>query len=267
MNKLKKGYVYVKRQYDTLTVKRYTTISGTLVFFLILSIVPLTFWLTLLLGKLPIDVENIFELAAFEPVRKILGYIRAEAEKATTSASVFLLLTTLYSSTTLFYQMRRSGELIYECNQKPKGLLTRVRALFLVFFLLLAALVFALLFAVGSYVFSKVFSPLVQAFTTYLLLFALSFFLVWLLNVYVCPYKIKARKFLGGTFITVATWTVAMIGFGIYLRIGNLGKLYGALNAIIVFLLWLYVLMICFIIGVIFNSEKIVVRKRVAKPI
>jgi hypothetical protein len=58
-------------------VKRYTTISGTLVFFLILSIVPLTFWLSLLFGKLPIDVENIFDLAAFEPVRKILGYIRA----------------------------------------------------------------------------------------------------------------------------------------------------------------------------------------------
>lgn len=40
-----------------------------------------------------------------------------------------------------------------------------------------------------------------------------------------------------------------------------MGKLYGALSAIIVFMLWLYVLMICFVVGVIFNSEKISARE------
>ena len=50
---------------------------------------------------------------------------------------------------------------------------------------------------------------------------------------------------------------MAIFGFSVYVQIGNMGKLYGALSIIIVFLLWLYVLMICFIIGVIINSEKI----------
>ena len=36
-----------------------------------------------------------------------------------------------------------------------------------------------------------------------------------------------------------------------------MSRLYGALSAIIIFLLWLYILMICFIIGVIFNSERV----------
>ena len=81
--------------------------------------------------------------------------------------------------------------------------------------------------------------------------------LVLLLNVYICPYKSKLRELLPGTLITMAAWAVTLIGFTIYLKIGNMGRLYGALSAIIVFMLWLYVLMICFVAGVIFNSEKI----------
>jgi len=256
MNKLTESFEFVKKKYDLLSVKKYTTIAGTLVFFLIMSLVPLTFWLTLLFGKLPVDVDEIFDLPVFGSVKNILDYIRTEAESATTGASVFLLVTTLYSSTNLFYQMRRSGELIYDFHQK-RGLLVRFGAFLLMLLLITSVLVFMLVFAFGSFVFSKLLSPLVQLFITYLLLFALSFFLVLLLNVYICPFRVPIRLFLKGTLITVGAWSVALIGFGIYLKIGNLTRLYGALSALIVFLLWLYVLMICFIAGVIFNSEKI----------
>ena len=71
----------------------------------------------------------------------------------------------------------------------------------------------------------------------------------------------KIKELLPGTLITVAAWAIALIGFTVYLKIGNMGRLYGALSAIIVFMLWLYVLMICFVAGVIFNSEKISARE------
>ena len=70
------------------------------------------------------------------------------------------------------------------------------------------------------------------------------------------------RRFLPGTIVTVGAWIVAVAGFSVYLKITNMDKLYGALTTIIVFLLWLYVLMICFIGGVIFNSEKIALEKK-----
>ena len=44
--------------------------------------------------------------------------------------------------------------------------------------------------------------------------------------------------------------------FSVYLSFGNKEKLYGALALVIVFLLWLYWLMICFVAGVIFNKQK-----------
>ena len=69
-----------------------------------------------------------------------------------------------------------------------------------------------------------------------------------------------------GTFLTIGAWAVAIIGFTVYLKISNMSKLYGALSTVIVFLLWLYVMTICFVSGVIFNSERIIAeRKEAAK--
>lgn len=79
---------------------------------------------------------------------------------------------------------------------------------------------------------------------------------------YICPYKAKPIRFLKGTVVTVLAWGIASLGFSAYLKISNMRRLYGALSTIIVFLLWLYVLMICFIVGVILNSEKILSERK-----
>jgi len=83
-----------------------------------------------------------------------------------------------------------------------------------------------------------------------------------LLNMYICPHKAKASSFLVGTTFTVLSWIVAVIGFSVYLKISNVRRLYGALSTLIVFFLWLYILMTCFIIGVILNSEKIIRKQK-----
>ena len=262
METLRKAYRFLQEKYKLLVLKKYTTLAGTLVFFLITSIVPLSFWATLLIGKLPVDVARIFELPVFDSVKNVLVYVQSEAKNATASASAILLVTTLYSSTTLFYQMRKSGEIIYGHPRPKKGLRVRLGALLLLVIVMLTVTAFVLLFAVGSFLSAR-FLPLIwERIADYALLLVLSFTLVLLLNAYICPYKVPLKKFVFGTVITVLAWVVAVIGFGVYLRISNMDKLYGALSAIIVFLLWLYVLMICFIAGVIFNSDKIATERK-----
>ena len=265
MEKLRKVYRFFKEKYRLLSLKKYTTLAGTLVFFLIMSIVPLSFWATILIGKIPVDTDRIFALPVFDSVKNVLVYVQKEAKNATTSASLVLLLTTLYSSTTLFYQMRKSGEIIYEHPRPKKGLRVRISALLLLLIVMLVVLTFVLLFAVGSFFFSRFFSPVWEMIADYTLLLALSFALVLVLNAYICPYKVPLKKFIFGTVVTVAAWVVAVIGFTVYLQISNMDKLYGALSAIIVFLLWLYVLMICFIAGVILNSERIALERKMYK--
>lgn len=267
MDRLRKAYRYVKAKYELLHLKKYTTIAGTLVFFFIMSTMPFAFWLTLLIGKLPVDTEKLFSLSVFGSVRKVLEYVQKEALEATAGASVVLLVTTLYSSTNLFYQMRRSGEIVYDVHRKKQGIKTRLAAFILLVCVLILAVAFLLVYAVGSFVLSRWVPRGVEVLADYALLTVLAFLLALLLNVYVCPYKQKWRVFLPGTYVTVGWWIIAALGFSLYLKIGNLTKLYGALSTIIVFLLWLYVMMIGFIVGVIFNSEKVLKGVRAEKTV
>ena len=257
MNKFRTAYRFLKSKYELLSLKKYTTIAGTLVFFLIMSIVPLAFWMTLFIGKLPVNTDEILGLAIFDSVKDVLSYVQREAQQATTGASLILLFTTLYSSTNLFYQMRRSGEIVYDYHREKQGLKLRLGALVLLLIVMAAAVTFLLTFALGSFLFSKWLPTFWEKIADYLLLTFVAFGLALLLNMYVCPYKTHVKYFLSGTALTVALWLVAGIGFSVYLKISNMDRLYGALSTIIVFLLWLYVLMICFVIGVIWNSEKI----------
>ncbi len=264
MNKLQRLYLYAKEKYALLSLKKYTTLAGTLVFFFIMSIMPLAFLLTLVVGKLPFDTEQIFSLSVFSSVKGVLDYVQTEANNATAGASVLLVFTTIYSATNLFYQIRRSGELIYDFHEEKQGLKLRIGALVLLIIVMALAVAFLLVFAVGSFLFSRLLSRAWERVADYGLLVGLGFLLVLLLNVYICPYKERLASFLPGTAITVGGWAVAVAGFSVYLKIGNLSRLYGAISAVIVFLLWLYLLMIGFIVGVIFNSEKI--QKRHAFP-
>ena len=249
------AFLFLKRKYDLLVLKKYTTLSGTLVFFFIMSVIPLTFWLTLFLGKLPIDTELLLNLPVFDSVKNVLTYIQAEARNATAGASVFLLVTTLYSSTNFFYQMRRSGEIIYGFSQKKAGLKVRLSALLLFFFIILLIMIAFALFALCMYLVSRLIPLKIGKIADYLLLLSLAFVFVLLLNVYVCPYKKPVGGFIPGTLWTVFAWSFAVIGFSVYLQWSNMDRLYGTLSTIIVFLLWLYVLMLGFVSGVILNSE------------
>ena len=223
---------------------------------------PLSFWLTLVIGRLPIDTEKILSLSVFSSVKNVLQYVQEEASNATAGASLILIFTTLYSSSNLFYQMRRSGEIIYDYQYQKKSLRIRFGALILLIIVMAAAVVGLLLFALGSFLFAQILSSAWQKFADYLLLIGMAYLLAILLNMYICPYKEKIRSFLPGATVTVVAWIFAIIGFSTYLKISSMSKLYGALSTVIVFLLWLYVLMICFIVGVILNSEKIVLKRK-----
>ncbi|HIY78035.1 MAG TPA: YihY/virulence factor BrkB family protein [Candidatus Borkfalkia excrementavium] len=239
--------------YGYLAAKKYTTLAGTMAFFLVLSIVPFLFWLTLIFGKLNIDYEQFFELEIFTDIRDILFYIRDAAESATVGASVILLATTLYSSTNLFYHMRRSGEIIYEYKRKKGGIALRISALVLIFIVMLLLLAAAIVFLLGNAFLKRAFPSFFAQLGLYAILGVLAFFFIVLLNLYICPYRVGFYNVVWGSLLTLLLGGIASFGFTIYLRLGNMQKLYGAVALFIVFLLWLYLLMICFVIGVILN--------------
>lgn len=250
--KLLKG---IKDEYRVLTSKKYTTVAGTLVYFFIMSVVPFAFWLTLLFGKI-IDYDTLLNLKLFSGAEKFISYIIESARSATDGAGIVLIVTTLYSATNLFYHIRRSGEIIYDFGHVG-GIRVRLSALVI---MLLAVVSIAAVIAVLSaayYVLAKFIGGIAAESAAYICIIAAAFFFALALNLYICPFKLKIKEALPGTAITTCLWTGAVVAFGIYLHFANVSRLYGAVSVIIVFLLWLYIMMNCFVIGVIFNSARI----------
>jgi len=246
----------IKDEYALLTAKKYSTIAGTLVYFFIMSIVPFCFWLTLLFGRAISSYETLLNLKIFSGFEKLVSYIAENAASATNDISVVLLATTLYSSTNLFYHIRRSGEIIYS-HDGGSGLKVRLAALALMFLVIIAMAIIIAFFSAAYYFINKYFGAAAAETALYCFLPCAAFLFAMALNLYICPFRLKLREAFAGALITTALWVAAAVAFRAYLLFANAEKLYGAVSAAVVFLLWLYVMMSCFVIGVIFNSGRI----------
>ena len=250
---LQDAFKKVRGTFSYLSAKKYTTLAGTMAFFLVMSVVPFLFWLTLIFGKLNIDYTQLLELEIFIEFKSILLYFRDSAQNATAGASVVLLATTLYSSTNLFYHMRRSGEIIYDSTRKKGGWLIRLSAVVFIFIVMILFLAGVTLFLLGNSLLSRLFPSFVAQVSVYALFGVFMFGLLLLLNLYICPYRIGVKNAVWGSLLTLLLGGIASFGFTVYVNFGSMEKLYGAAVFLILFLLWLYLLMICFVIGVILN--------------
>lgn len=254
-----------KKAYQTLTYHRYSTVAGTLVFFLILSLVPFVFWLTLLFGSRLLEVP-LERIGLFDWAEELLSVLRENAAYAGGGVSLVFLVTTLWSSSAFFYHLRKSGEILYDARRTRSGWKVRLSALLLTLAVLLFfALAGTLLFAAG--ILSRFLPPWISYPAFYSLLLALGFFGAWILNGYVCPYRLKPSETALGSFLTALAWLVASAAFSVYLHFGNKERLYGALALLFIFLLWLYWMMLCFVAGVVFNRVRLGRRKMEEKKL
>jgi len=255
MKTCKRIWIWGKKAYASLVHHKFTTLAGALTFFLILSLVPSTFWLVLLFGQTGLHAEEILDLELFDWAKELLLYLKNNAVDASAGAGIFFIGTTLWSSSAFLYHLRRSGEIIYASERKRHGWKVRLTA---IAFTLCVLLFFAASGAV--LVFTGRFSrhlpkPLAYA-VTYSVLLAVGFLGAWLLNAYVCPYRCSPKDTLRGSLLTAGAWLIASVLFLFYVHFGNRERLYGALSLLIVFFLWLYWMMICFTAGVIYNRHR-----------
>ncbi len=240
--------------YRTLVAHRYSTVAGTLVFFLLLSLVPFVFWLTLLFGKGTLMLP--LESGLFDWAEEFLTLLRENASYAGGGVSVLFLVSTLWSSSAFFYHLRKVGELLYGTARLRHGWRTRLSAILLTLLVLLFfAAAGTLLFVAG--VILRLLDGWIAYPAFYLLLLLLGYFGAWILNGYICPYRVKPSETALGSALTALLWLAASLVFSVYLHLGNKERLYGALAFLFIFLLWLYWMMLCFVVGAILNRERL----------
>lgn len=238
--------------------KRYSTIAGTLVYFLLMSIAPTLLWLALIAGR--IDLQGMVSHTFFKAIEPILNYLNSAAQDAASGAGIVLLATSLYSSTNFFYHLRRSGEIIYDCERGKGGVKLRLAAAGIVLAVIVCfSAVAAVLIACAGIV-DLMPRPLADCISLTVLAVG-SFNAALLLNLFACPFRLYFRDALPGSLLTTALWLVLAAGFTVYMNFADPSRLYGAVAAVIVFLLWCYVMTSSLVIGVIYNSTFVAKRR------
>ncbi len=255
------AYETVKQTVKYYTDKRFSTIAGTLVYFLLMSITPFMLWLTLVLGN--IDVSRFLNHRLLEGASPILRYLKSSAESAADGAgvsgtggiSITFLATSLYSSTNFFYHLRRSGEIIYEASDTKSGLRLRLMSVGLICAAIISIALVAAVSVIGT-AFTEKFLPVwLSNSISLIFITALMFGTAVILNIFACPQKLKLANAAVGSLLTTALWLIIGAGFGVYLKFASPEKLYGKIASLIVFLLWCYVMMCCFVVGMINNGK------------
>lgn len=241
------------------TDRKFSTIAGTLVYFLLMSIAPFVVWLTLLLGN--IQIERFLSGALFESIKPFLNYLESSAQHAASGAGIVLIATSLYSSTNFFYHLRRSGEIIFGSSRVKGGIKLRIlSAVIIILTIFASAFLGAVAFA-GKLVLQTFMPEILCDLISIIFAILLTFLTVILLNLFACPYKLKISEALFGSLLTTVLWILFVMGFAVYVRLASPGKLYGAISSIIVFLLWSYFMMCCFVIGMIKNGSDMTKRQ------
>lgn len=236
--------------YSYLKSKRYDTLAGTLSFYFVLCIIPLLYLslsLYLRLGKV-LHLET--------PLPEIISQVVDFDLHA--GVSIFFLLTTIYSASSLFLHLRRTGEIIYGIKKPQKSIRSRIFSCFIVI-LSMFIVAFAML---GLSIVEKMLADLstiiifriITASLLYLLLFA---FLV-LINQYATTKKLSFKQMKKGVIFTILYITIVSIIFFLYVTLlANYTFLYGYLSTAIIVLLYIYFMMKGVVAGIIINQKNL----------
>lgn len=238
--------------FKLLNNKKYTTLAGTMSFFFLLSVVPIFYLILILFSKLHVTFDIDFSLFGIpENLSDVLNYIFGHTQEISKGYSLIFIITAMYSSSNLFFQMINSVEIIYmKQKQKTHG---RIVSIFiLIFFILSIILVLFLII-----LFQRLTSFLPSIISNFLNLVITSFliFLILIyLNKYISPIRVYMKDCIKGSMFILLFWVISSYIFLIYLKyFSNQEYFYGNLATFVIFLLWIYLIMLGLIIGIIIN--------------
>ncbi len=250
---------------------RLTTVAGAWVYFFLTSLIPLVFLLVSAFSVFGVSLTKDLVSRLPEEFRQAGFAIASTAEKASNGATVFFVITVVFSCTTLLNQMSKDGDYIYGVKSKIKrGLMRRLWAFFALGLLFLLFLGVACLFAFSSSLKTRgfIFAEKNLFLTIFVFLFTIifSYVIIIILNKFVSPIKIKIKHLLLGAMASLFIMVFGTIGFTVYLRFfSNYNAFYGSLAGVIIFLLWAYILMMGLLMGVVINKHVYSVEKQKTK--
>ncbi len=233
--------------------KKSATLSGALVFFILLGIVPVTYIISLIFAVFGAEINAINKLFNYKEFGIITSYLTETAVNMGASGNIIVFLVALYSSANVFYHLKQSGEVIYNYS-KSNSLKSRIITI-LITFVVVIILSLALVFYIAIIpVILNFFGNAVTVIINILVALVSVFLVSVLVNFYACPYKLKFYEVYKGAIYTTAFSFLATFLFLFYIEnFSNFNEIYGQIAVVIVFLSWLYLMLNGAMQGVILN--------------
>lgn len=223
--------------------KKTAILSGGLVFFTLLELVPLAYLTTLLVSLFGSQIDfqsNLLIVKQFEGVTK---YVFETAKNLGASGNIFAFLVTTYSATNFFFHLRRTGEIVYNYSSK-NNIFTRVISFVIMFVLLVGFFFFQSVYIFIAKLSILVLGSLLGRVVNYTAILLSLLFFICVLNLYACPYKVKIKDVFVGSLYTCIFSIVMTIVFFVYVNyFASYSEIYGKITIIVVFLLWLNIIM------------------------
>ncbi len=237
--------------------KRITTVAGAWVYYFLLAFVPLVFLILMAFNLFGIDISQEIVTRLPEEFRLAGQTISDASEKLSGGITVFFIGTVMFSVTSLLNQMSKDGDYIYGCKSvKKRGIFRRLWAVLALALFFLIFLAVAIVVSFWNMFFSNLGAKTgtlttILSFTAIILV---SYVIIIFLNKFICPNKLKIKDSLLGGLVSLSIIVLGTIGFILYIKyFANYNAFYGSLSAVIVFLLWAYILMLGLCVGAVVN--------------
>ncbi|MBP5308705.1 MAG: YihY/virulence factor BrkB family protein [Clostridia bacterium] len=224
-------------------------IAAGLAFYFVTGFSPVLCALLFFCGK--IFPEEFFENSLFfGAVSDFIKSFNVSALNTVRRGGVVLILTSVYSSVNLFYRFKRCGVILYAFETEEKTFTAKIRSLFFVGL----TVIFFVITGFTYFVANAVFKGIILKISVSVIASAASFFLLIIMHLLVCPYRLSVREVFGGSVVTFVLLAFLSAGFGAYLdKFAHFEKTYGALAGFFSFVVYSYFMMQAFTFGIAYN--------------
>jgi membrane protein len=222
--------------------KSYSTLAGAIAFFLVINGGSLLY--------LMITIANLFNIN-IDFGNNVLGEAIIEISKNTGyTSSIIFFLTSIYSASTLFFHMIKTGEMVYEELNTRFNLLKRLIAvIFLCAFVFIIETFFVILILSKS-----IFNNILWKIFRYIGFISVSYAVALCIIFFITPHRVRYHEIKRGAFLATILWFLVTILFTLFLSVVTDYKaIYGALTFYVVFMIWIYLLAQGLVCGVVYN--------------
>lgn len=245
--------------------KKSATMSGALVFFMLLGLVPTAYLLSLLFTFFGKELSFALDLLTIEEFNGVKAFILQATNNFSNGRNALAGVLAVYSSANLFVHVKLVGEVIY--NYKSQKTFT-LRALSIIGTVVLSLITVLGLsvYALVSIWIKKILGGVLGGAVSLVALAFIFYLIVLYINLFCCPYKLNVKEVTVGSLYSCVLAVVYTLVFILYVKyFSSYTEIYGKIAVIPAFFTWLFVLMRCLVTGFLINAFMLGKVKRQSK--